>query len=78
MAIKGVVMSEEEIAELIQAVSEDFTSKQLDNEAYMMKELRYLLGLKDCVLQEIIRGVRELKTLRGDILPLWAQCMQRH
>ncbi len=77
MAIKGDVMRKRELAKIIQAVSEDFTSKELKDDAHMMKELRYLLALNDSVLKEIIQGARKIKAVHGDTLPLWAQCIQR-
>lgn len=72
------MLSEEHIGELIEAISEDFSSKQLRNEKYMLYRLKFLLGYKDKEAQAILWGARELKKLRGDVKPSWAHAIQRH
>lgn len=71
-------MNEEQIGQLIEAIAEDFTSKQLKNEKYMLYRLKFLLGYEDREAEAILWGAREMKKLRGDVVPSWARALQRH
>ena len=66
-------MTEEEIGELLTAISEDFTTEQLNDEEYIRGKLHFLLSFNDAELDVFIPAVREIKALQGDRRPLWAQ-----
>ena len=71
-------MKEEELGQIIEAISEDFSSKDLSNEPFMLSQLRFLLGMQKPDARLILEAAREVKQLRGDRLPDWALLLRRH
>ena len=71
-------MKEEELGQIIEAISEDFSSKDLSNEPFMLSQLRFLLGMEKPDAWLILEAAREVKQLRGDRLPDWALLLRRH
>ena len=64
------------IDELVTAISEGYNLKQLANEDFMKKKLRFFLKITDAEIEIILPAAREIRALRGDILPIWAQGLQ--
>lgn len=74
----GPGFTDEEIAELLESALEMFTDEELQDDKVMMKELRYFLGLPDRSIKALIAGAREIRTIRGRRVPVWAQPFQNH
>ena len=74
----GSYMTEDEIGELLDAISEDFTTEEIFNDEFITEQLRYFLGFNDAEIRVFLPALRDYKKLRGDILPLWAQGLQKN
>jgi len=71
-------MTDEEIGEMLEALCDLFTLRQLKNRDKMLKELAYFTGQKKKALPIILEALIEYKKLRGNIKPLWAAGMQEN
>ena len=71
-------MSEEELGKIIESIAEDYSSKDLAREAFMLSQIKYFLGLDKPAARIILCAAREVKGLRGDRRPDWALLMTRH
>ena len=69
-------MTANEVGVLIEAISEDFTTDELSDDDLMLDELESLLGLEKPLLSALLSGAREIRCLRGNVRPLWAQYLQ--
>lgn len=72
------VMNEDEIGELLEAISEDFTTEEIFDDEFITEQLRYFLGFNNAEIRVFLPALREYKKLRGDRLPLWAQGLQKN
>lgn len=71
-------MTEDDVGELLDALLEHFSAAELEDASRALKRLKYYLGFEDPVLRALLTGVREIKNLRGDTKPFWAQCLQEN
>lgn len=71
-------MSEEEIGEVIRAISEDFSARDLADEVFMLSQLNELLGLNNAQAKIILEAARELKLLHVDRESQWVAFLRTH
>lgn len=72
------VMNEDEIGEILEAISEDCTTDEIFDDEFITEHLRYFLGFNDEQIKVFLPALREYKKLRGDILPAWAKILQNN
>jgi len=70
-------MTEEDIGKLIDAISEDFSSEEIENDELITEQLKELIGLNETQIRAVLPAVREIKALRGDRQPFWLRCLEQ-
>jgi hypothetical protein len=75
---KRTGLTEAEIGDIMESLTEMFDETELQDDRLMMKELRYFLGLNDKDLCLILEGARDLAKLHGHRTPLWALPFKGH
>ena len=67
---------DEVIDQIMDAIAEDFTFREILDVSYMRRELDKLIRIEDSNLVPLLFGAIQLKTLRRGRRPLWqALCL---
>ena len=67
---------DEAIDQIMDAIAEDFTFREILDVSYMRRELDKLIQIEDSNLVPLLFGALQLKTLRRGRRPLWqALCL---
>jgi hypothetical protein len=62
-----MMMSDEDISELLEGLSQEFSAQELKDECQLLKELEPYLEFEDRLLRVFLTGALQLKFLRGNL-----------
>lgn len=71
-------MDDQTIEKLLEALVEDYTWEELQDDKFMFVEMNTLLGMSPPEAKALLFGAREIKKLRKYYVPDWKQLLTMH
>ena len=71
-------MNERQIEKLLEALVEDYTWEELQDDSFMLLEMNTLLGIPESESRALLFGAKEIKKLRRYCVPDWKQLLIQH